>query len=371
MKILFVGDASNMHNCLALELRKMGHTAVVASSGSRWMNTGRDINLYRHSGKIGALRYVADVMMALPQMRGFDVVEIANQNFLELRPGKLRMIFDYLKRNNRRVVLSALGTDYVYYTACHNGHTFRYSDYMIGSEPSPYVASSEYIAQRQQNWAKPMMRDYSTHILGGVDGVVACLYEYYAAYRDEAKRDVCYAGIPIETDSVTMKHGDDVPAKVRFFIGIQRDRNVIKGTDRLLAALKRVCSRYPDAAEMDVVENMPYADYLERMGRSDVILDQLYSYTPATNALLGMAQGLVAVSGAEPEYYDLIGEKENHPIVNVRPDVAGDIEAKLTWIVAHREQLPAMSCASREFVVKHNSARVVAERYLDYWRKLQ
>ena len=121
---------------------------------------------------------------------------------------------------------------------------------------------------------------------------------------------------------------------------------------------------------MDVVENMPYADYLERMGRSDVILDQLYSYTPATNALLGMAQGLVAVSGAEPEYYDLIGEEENHPIVNVRPDVAGDIEEKLTWIVTHREQLPAMSRASREFVVKHNSAHVVAERYLNYWRKL-
>ena len=114
MKILFVGDASNMHNCLARELRKMGHTAVVASSGSRWMNTGRDIDLYRHSGKIGALRYVADIMMALPQMRGFDVVEIANQNFLELRPGKLRMIFDYLKRNNRRMVLSALATDYAY-----------------------------------------------------------------------------------------------------------------------------------------------------------------------------------------------------------------------------------------------------------------
>lgn len=371
MKILFVGDASNMHNCLARELRKMGHTAVVASGGSRWMNTGRDINLCRRDGKIGAVRYVADILAALQRMRGYDVVELANQIFLELRPEKLRLIFDYLKRNNKRVVLSALGTDYVYYCACHDGHTFRYSDYMVGDEPSPYVSSAEYVAQHQENWAKPLMRDYSKHVLDGIDGAVACLYEYYAAYRDVLGDRLCYAGIPIDVESVQMKHGGDVPKKVKFFIGIQRDRNVIKGTDRLLAALKRVCSRHDDAAEMDVVENMPYADYLERMGQSDVILDQLYSYTPATNALLGMAQGLVAVSGAEPEYYDLIGENENRPIVNVRPDVDGDIDEKLEWIVTHRELLPQMSRASREFVVKHNSAHVVAERYLKFWNGLE
>ena len=39
MKILFVGDASNMHNCLAQAMRDLGHTAVVASNGSHWMDT--------------------------------------------------------------------------------------------------------------------------------------------------------------------------------------------------------------------------------------------------------------------------------------------------------------------------------------------
>ena len=57
MKILFAGDASNMHNCLAQQLRKMGHEATVASDGSRWMDTHRDIDLKRRPGKIGALRY--------------------------------------------------------------------------------------------------------------------------------------------------------------------------------------------------------------------------------------------------------------------------------------------------------------------------
>lgn len=121
---------------------------------------------------------------------------------------------------------------------------------------------------------------------------------------------------------------------------------------------------------MEVVESLPYAEYVERMSRSHVILDQLYSYTPATNALLAMARGMVAVSGAEPEYYDLIGERDNHPIINVVPTREGDIDEKLEWIVTHRDRLPQLSRQSRAFVEKHNAAPVVAQRYLSFWNSL-
>ena len=83
-----------------------------------------------------------------------------------------------------------------------------------------------------------------------------------------------------------------------------------------------------------------------------------------------MAQGLVAVSGAEPEYYDLIGEKDNQPIINVSPMVEGDIDNKLSWLVEHRDQLPQLARASRAFVEKHNAAPVVAQRYLNFWNTL-
>ena len=82
MRILFAGDASNMHNALAHELRKMGHEATVASDGSRWMDTHRDIDLSRQPGFMGTLRYLLDIKRALPQMTGYDVVEIASPIFL-------------------------------------------------------------------------------------------------------------------------------------------------------------------------------------------------------------------------------------------------------------------------------------------------
>lgn len=370
MRILFVGDASNLHNCLARQLRLMGHEAIVASNGSHWMDTARDINLNRHPGRWGAVRYVLDILKALPRMRGFDIVHLSSQIFLELKPQKVRRVFDYLRRHNGKVVLSALGTDRVYYDACHDGHTYRYSDYWVGDQPSPYVGSPEYYAQEQDNWRLPLMKRYSDYLIDHIDGVVACLWEYYEAYRPLLGDRLAYGGIPIDVDSLSLRPLDHEPERVRFFIGIQRDRTVIKGTDRLLASLQRVHDRYPDLCEMEVVENLPYAEYTRRMRASHVLLDQLYSYTPATNALIAMAQGLVAVSGAEPEYYDLIGEPTLHPIVNVTPYNDEDIDRQLESIIYQKSLLPQWSRDSREFVIRNNAAQVVADRHLHFWNQL-
>lgn len=370
MRILFVGDASNLHNCLARQLRLMGHEAIVASNGSHWMDTARDINLNRQPGRWGAVRYVLDILKALPRMRGFDIVHLSSQIFLELKPQKVRRVFDYLRRHNGKVVLSALATDRVYYDACHDGHTYRYSDYRVGDQPSPYVGSPEYYAQEQDNWRLPLMKRYSDYLIDHIDGVVACLWEYYEAYRSLLGDRLAYGGIPIDVDSLSLRPLDHEPERVRFFIGIQRDRTVIKGTDRLLASLQRVHDRYPDLCEMEVVENLPYAEYTRRMRASHVLLDQLYSYTPATNALIAMAQGLVAVSGAEPEYYDLIGEPTLHPIVNVTPYNDEDIDRQLESIIHQKSLLPQWSRDSREFVIRNNAAQVVAERHLHFWNQL-
>lgn len=368
MKILFIGDASNFHNTLSYALRDMGHTTVVASAGSKWMNTGRDITLLRHPGILGTLRYLTDLLSVLPQFRGYDVVQLVNPIFLHLRPEKVRVVFDYLKRHNSHIFLSALGTDYEYVQRCYDCHTFRYSDYFIGDKPAPFLSSPE--SNGEEAWLEPFMKRHSDHVISRLDGIIACLYEYYVTYKPITPQKLSYGGIPIDTTALKAHFIDSVPDKVRFFIGIQTDRNVLKGTDRLLAAAKRVQQRHPDLCEIQIAESVPYSDYVAMMRSSHVILDQLYSYTPATNALLAMAQGLVAVSGAEPEFYDFIGETENRPIVNVTPYDDDAIADTLEQVVLHRDRLPELSRRSREFVVKHNDSHVVAQRHLDFWQKI-
>lgn len=367
MKILFVGDASNLHNCLATALRRMGHHVIVASNGSRWMNTNRDININRKSNSLcHTLIYLIRLTLALPKMKGFDVVELASPIFLTLKPQKIMWIYKYLRRHNKKIVLSALGSDYYYVKMCCEQQGLRYSDYFYNNERTPYNINN---TKATQQWLTTSMKNFTQKIAEDVDGIIACLFEYYTVYTPLFPKKTFYADIPIDIKAIKPNYIKQEPAKVKFFIGLQKGRMEIKGTDRLLSAAKKICQKYPELTELTVVTNIPYSQYLEQMKSSHVLLDQIYSYTPATNALLAMAHGLIAVSGAEPEYYDFIEEKDNHPIINVLPDDK-DIFQKLEWIVLNKHLLPELSLKSREFVEKHNDNEKVARQYLDIWNKI-
>lgn len=365
MKILLLGDYSNYHRALSLALRKLGHEVTVASDGSRWMNTVRDLDMSRpFKNKVGGLLLWAKLNTLLrSRLEGYDIVQLNSPVFAALRPERLRSLFDRLLAKNGAVYLTMMGTDTFYIDFCLSG-ALRYTEWQIGDRPSPLALAQP---DELQRWQSPVLTDYTRYVYDRVQGVVCCLYEYYESCRrvvDSSR--LAYAGIPIDTDSFTMAHGDEVPERVKLFLGVHRDRMVEKGTDWMLAAARRVVERYPDKCELVYVENRPYREYIELMRSSHVVLDQLYSYTPATNALLAMAQGLVVVSGAEPEYYDFIGEQENRPIVNAIPDDE-KLEARLEAIVLHPERLPEQARRSREFVVKHNRDVVVARRFLDFW----
>lgn len=365
MKILLVGDYSNYHRALSLALRRLGHEVVVASDGSRWMNTGRDIDTSRpFKNKVGGLLLWWKLSRLLQsRLEGYDIVQINSPVFMSLHPYRLKPLFDRLVERNGAVYLTAMGTDSYYIDFCLSG-ALRYSEWQIGDKPSPLA-----LAQHDEllRWQAPVLTDYTRYVYEHIDGVVSGLYEYHeCCKRIVPPSKLAYAGIPIDTDSLTMAHGDEIPAKVKLFLGVHKERMVEKGTDRMFAAARKVVERYPDKCELVYVENRPYSEYVKLMRSSHVVLDQLYSYTPATNALLAMAQGLVVVSGAEPEYYNFIGEQENRPIVNAIPDDE-KLVSQLEDIVLHPERLPEQARRSRAFVIKHNRDAVVAQRFLDFW----
>lgn len=367
MRILFVGDASNYHRTLAVALRHLGHEATVASNGSRWMRTERDIDLSRRlPWKFGGLDLQMRLNRLASQMRGYDVVQINNPIFVDLRPHRVKALFDRLKQENGRVYLTALGTDTAYMEEANSPMRLRYSEWQVNGVPTPHARLHSEI---RNAWFSAPLCTHCEYIYGQIDGVVSALYEYHLAFQSRFTDErLVYGGIPVDTDALSFSQSESVPDKVRMFIGLQRDRLTEKGTDRMLEAAKRIVARHPDKAELVVVENRPYAEYIGLMQSSHVLLDQLYSYTPATNALIAMAYGLVAVSGGEDDYYDFIGEEENRPIVNALPDDDA-LESQLEQLVLHREMLPEMAKRSRQFVVKHNDSKVVAQRFIDFWNR--
>lgn len=102
------------------------------------------------------------------------------------------------------------------------------------------------------------------------------------------------------------------------------------------------------------------------MDDSDVILDQLYSYTPAMNALEAMAKGLVVVGGGEPEYYELIGDDTLKPVINVLPDEE-HVFTSLQHLLKNSHLVETLSLKSRQFIEKYHDCIIVAQQYIDFW----
>lgn len=86
MKILLLGEYSNVHWTLAEGLRALGQDVTVASNGDFWKNYRRDISLVRHStGPLGTARYLIDLTLHLKDLKGYDVVQLINPVFLDLK----------------------------------------------------------------------------------------------------------------------------------------------------------------------------------------------------------------------------------------------------------------------------------------------
>ncbi|MBP1618299.1 MAG: glycosyltransferase family 4 protein [Bacteroidetes bacterium] len=365
MRILLLGEFSNLHWTLACGLRALGHEVVVASSGDQFKSYQRDIALTRSSGSVlGTIKYLGDVFFHFSSFKGFDVVQIINPCFLDLKAGRIRLAFEYLKRHNGKVFLGAFGDDYFWLKACLDKQVFRYSEFDI-PERDTMLRNAQKL---KDEWISTEKEDLNKYIADKSDGIIACLYEYFVAYQPFFEEKLAYIPAPIHTDEILfVQRGVHLPG-INFFIGIQKSRSEWKGTDVMLRALLRVQAKYPEQCFVKKAESVPYAEYVTLMDGSDIILDQLYSYTPAMNALTAMAQGLVVVGGGEPENYEIIGETELRPIINVLPSEE-EVYRQLEKIILEKEKIPELSQQSRLYVERHHHYLKVAQQYIDFWTK--
>lgn len=360
MRILLLGEYSGVHCTLAEGLRGLGHDVVVASNGDFWKNYPRDIDLERK----GTASFLWRLLKALPKMRGFDMVQIINPMFLELKAGKLLSVYRYLRRHNGRMVMCAVGDDYYYPYINRNVRPMRYSDYNIGL----VARCTRYADDTYRDWVGTAKERLNRYIAADCDAIVAGTYEYWLPYSMAA--DKGRDGMPLREKLYLVpfpfKPADKVDAgpsdRLRVFIGVSKWRSEFKGTDIMLRAAKDIQSKYPDRMELKVAEGIPYDEYRSMMDRSDVVLDQLYSYGPGMNALLAMSKGLVTFTGGEPEHYDIMGERQCRPIIAVQP-YYDSVYGLLEQLVLHPETIGRLKADSRDYVIRNYEYRKVAKQY--------
>jgi len=370
MKILLLGEYSNVHNTLAQGLRSIGQEVCVASDGDDWKNYPRDIDLYRNPSR--RLNFAGRLLKALPKMRGYDIVQIINPMFLELKAEHIFSIYKYLRRHNGKIVLGAFGMDYYWVSINSNIRPLRYSDFNFGetirTDPEAEIHRKEWIGTTKER--------LNRMIAGDCDGIVAGLYEYWATYREIT--DVGRNGKPIRDKMTFIPFPIVLPDRpnllfsggpVRLFVGISRNRSAYKGTDIMLRAARDVRSVHPKKVEINIAEGVSFEQYNKMMDGSDAILDQLYSYTPSMNSLLAMSKGIINIGGGEPENYSILGENNLRPIVNVKPNY-DSVYSKIEELITSPEAIPELKRQSVEYIRRHHDYIKVASEYLDFYNSI-
>jgi hypothetical protein len=365
MRILLLGEYSNVHATLAEGLRQHGHEVTVVSNGDFWKNYPRDIDVSRPVGRFGGLRLLLKVWSILPRLKGYDVVQLINPMFLELKAGRLYAIYRYLRHHNHKVVLCAMGMDYYWVHECITDMPLRYSDFNIGR----HLRTDSPALEARQDWLGTAKERLNRMIADDCDAIVTGLYEYDVCYRPHFPGKTCFIPLPIRVEPSRTVFKAEPGRPVALFIGISRGRSAYKGTDIMLRAVEAVKAKYPDRVEILKAEGVPFEQYQHLMDGSDAILDQLYSYTPSMNPLLAMSKGIVCIGGGEPENYAILNETDLRPIVNVLPTFESVYE-ELEKLVLHPECLPRLKQESIEYVNRHHDYLKVAAQYEEVYSEI-
>lgn len=364
IRILLLGEASFVHSTLRKGFEALGHNVTLVSAGCIW-DCPRDIDVGRDMrwGKLSGLKVIWKILANLRVFIGNDIVQMNDFHTIPLKLGWNELFFKFIKRFNKKVVRGCWGDDIVVFDAQAKG-VLAYSDTHIGTKAINIEENKWRIEEQHLSEFLSCCRYVNKH----VDAFAACLYEYYMYYnKDEYRPRLHYMPLPIEipdAKNISVK-GMHWPIKV--LVGIQKRRDFIKGASIIGELVEKIAAEHPDKVVVNKVYNVPYIEYCKMLEEADVLVDQLYSYTPSMNSLAAMARGTVVIGGGEEEFYDFIGEKELRPIINVRPQQDDYNLEVLREALLTPDRISELSRESAAFVRKYHDYMKVSRQYVEMY----
>lgn len=290
--------------------------------------------------------------------KNYDVVQVINPTFLFGFGTMVHFfIFRYLKRNNKKIFLCALGDDYFYVKYCLKKRP-KYSMFdNLKLNTLKYFTSLHYV----YGFFMPRLNKY---IASNVDNVIPGLYDYYQAYKYYNMNCTEIVPIVIECDE-KVKPISNIEFPLKIFHGKQLGRVYHKGDFVFEEAIRLLKEKHSEKFEYIEVYSVPYSKYLELFNNCHIFIDQCYSYDCGVNALLGMRAGKVVFSGFEEdvrEYY-----KVNYsPLINATPNV-NDVFLELERIILNPYIIKLYSSDALKFIKTFHSKEYVLNKYKVIW----
>ena len=363
MKILLLGEASFVHSTLRKGFEALRHNVTLVSSGCV-RNCPRDIDLSRDMrwGKLSGLKVIWQILRNIKLFVGNDIVQMNDFHTIPLKLGWNELFFKFIKLFNKKVVRGCWGDDSVVFDAQAQG-ILAYSDTHIGTK-AINVEENKWRLEEQQ---LPEFVSCFQYVNKHADAFAACLYEYYVYYynKEEYRSRLYYMSLPMEIPNAKDIRVKGTQWPIKVLVGIQTRRDYVKGAGIISELVEKIAVEHPDKVVVKKVHDVPYPEYCKMLAESDVLVDQLYSYTPSMNSLAAMARGTVVIGGGEEDYYNFIGEKELRPIINVRPCQDEYNMNLLREALLTPGRISQLSRESVAFVRKHHDYMKVSKQYIE------
>ena len=378
MKILLIGEYSNLHNSLKQGLQKNGFEVTLLSTGDGFKNFDSDIPIKSTLFENKFLKLIAKLIdrligvslneieifikaiFKINKLKGFDIVQLINERSFGTSPRLEKTILKYIFKNNEKVFLLACGVDTVSIKYASE-KKFRYSIL------SPYFKNKN-LKGEFKHTVKYLNSNYlmlGEYVRDNVKGIISSDLDYHIPYENFNK----YLGMipnPINIDKLKKC---EINKKNKIFIlhAINSKNKIKKGNEFFEKSLMLIEEKYKNKIKIVKTIDRPYSEHIINVNECDILLDQVYAYDQGYNALEAMALGKVVFTGAEKEWVEFYNIKEDSIAINALPDISKIVE-KLSWLIENPMQLKSISKNARKFIEEHHDYINIANKYLKTWK---
>ncbi len=377
MKILLIGEYSNLHNSLKKGLLNLGHEVILLGSGDGFKKYDVDILIKSTIFENKFLKIVAKIIdkifrfslneleiyfkskKIIKNLADFDIVQLINEKPFNTSANLEISLLNYIFKNNRKVFLLACGVDNKSVSYA-NDKKFRYSIL------TPYFENNS-LKKEYRHILKYLNSDHiklSIFIKQNIKGIISSDLDYHIPYSNSKK----YIGMipnPIDIDNLN-DDDNSVKKKIVILHTINSKNKLKKGNKFFEKSLSIIEAKYSNQIKIIRKIDQAYPDHLKNVKNCDILLDQVYAYDQGYNALEAMAMGKVVFTGAEKEWREHYNIVEDYVVINAMPDISYLVK-KLSWLIENPEKIKMISKNAREFILKYHNYKIITKKYLKAW----
>lgn len=364
MKVLLVGEFSNVHNTLQQGLRELGVAVDTLNAGDGYKKFHSDIKplVIRND----FLRKYYNEVLAHYLSRKYDVVQFMHECEWGRVPGLNLKTAVSLARNARLSVLLSAGCNWEY---------FKYGKEKLGIAPCEECLKYDckgqcYKVHQCHHYHNSVERKVQYAMQKNVHVIVPMDYEYDVCEKSGpfAGKVAHSIGMPIKT-AVQGTFAPIDPSK-KLVIYHPLNRKGFKGTVMIEKAFEILRERFGETVEFVIEGGIPYEQYTQLIRRVDIIVDQKNCVTFGMASLQAMAEGKILITGnyrskiSDPEYAYL----KQAPAFELGTTVE-EIVNNVTDVITKQCEFNTLRAKGAAYVKAHHDYIKIARQFLGLYEE--